>query len=532
MKLRPPPPPAPSPVAGEGVLGPKRPAPHGGSADDARRAKARAHAAARLATGLQPEELCSPASYAVEQDFSPALVRLRGLARRHRAELAQWQAADGVSPTLGAILALLRYLQGLAPFRRYQSGDRRKLCGLGVQVPLRWLAAVVGRDKSTICDAIHEGQARGLLMRTSRLRSVAAVTAHRPAGQRRRAVVTRDGVERRRINVHGVLYLTPQGAAWLDKRGTTVADLGRRNARLRGQRGRLVTGILADCLDTLREVRRAIAARFSAAPQDPTPADEAQPGESNTGVGRAVDNPSGTDRPRGAVWPAATEDRIRSTRPPGAAKAPCPASAPPDGVSRHHGASGAAQTPRATHAGLSGAGTFSPGSGKTRGRGYGPPLRPGDYLDGETERCWRRHVQVEGGPARVTLRKVYGIGGEWLGDYREVLEPGRVWRWAPALTAAEAYPGEWRAARGLAPVRAQLEADFRMYLGPRLRRRFLARETARAGETLGCPVEGCDCLELGGAAAGEASPAVPRTRTEAQRAWGVRLAVAAARRRR
>ncbi|MFP2964343.1 hypothetical protein ACLEPN_43245, partial [Myxococcus sp. 1LA] len=452
-----------------------------------RLAKARAHSEAGHATGLHPEELCSRTTYAVEQDFAPALARLRGLAKRHRAELEQWQAADGVSPTLGALVALLRYLQGLAPRQRYQPGDRRKLCGLGVQVPLRWLAAVLGRDKSTVCDALQEGQARGLLLRYAPLRRVAAVTAQRSPDRRKATVVTRDGIERKRINVHGILYLTPQGAAWCDRRGTTVDDLGRRNARLRGQRGRVVTGILADVLDALRSVRQAIAARFAASATDPTPDDRAQPGESNSGVGRAVDNPAGSHQRKGAVWPAATEDRIRSRNAQDAAKAPGPASAPPDGVSRVPGPSGALQTPSATHAGLSGAGTFSPGCAKTPGRGYGPPLRPGDYLDGETERCWRRHVQVEGGPPRRALRKVYGIGGEWLGDMREELEPGLVWRWAPALTAAEAYPGEWRAARGLAPVRAQLEADFAMYLGPRLRRRFLARETARAGETLGCP---------------------------------------------
>jgi hypothetical protein len=124
---------------------------------------------------------------------------------------------------------------------------------------------------------------------------------------------------------------------------------------------------------------------------------------------------------------------------------------------------------------------------------------------------------------------VLGVGGAWLGDWREVEEPGLVWRWRPALTAPEAYPIEWRAARGLEPVRAQLEADFRLYLGPRLRRRFVERVEAERvqGAAAPCPVPGCPCVELGGVpAAGRPAPTVPRTRAEAHAAWGERLAAA------
>jgi hypothetical protein len=476
---------------------------------------------------LQPDELCTSATYATEGDFAPALSRLRGLARRHNAELQQWHAADGVSPTLGALLGLLRFLQGLAPARRYQPGDRRKLCGLGVQVPLRWLGEVLDRDKSTVCDALKEGRRKGLLLRYAPIRRVSRLT-----GGRLKTVVTRDGVERKKVNVHGVLYLTPKGAEWCDRRGTTVQDLGRRKRRLSGRRGRVLTGLLADVLDTLREVRRLLAARFASAEPRPTPDEEAPHVESNFGVAPPVDN--GPAPPGEAVRPGAADDWTGSSGPHVAARGSGITSALPTHGTATPGAPGGPPAPRETHAGLTGEGAFSTASGKPRGVGYGPPLRQGDYLRAEIERCWTRHVLVEGGPPRRVVRKVRSPGGVWLGDSREELEPGLVWRWAPALTAPEAYPNEWRAARGLAPVRAQLVADFRLYLGPALARRFAEAEARRgAGGAVVCPVEGCPCMEMGGVPArGLPSPAVPRTRAEARAAWDEQLRAARARRER
>ncbi|MCY1003720.1 hypothetical protein OWM54_41910 [Myxococcus sp. MISCRS1] len=459
-------------------------------------------------TGLQPEELCNRATYAVEADFARALPRLRGLARRHAAELRQWQQADGVSPTLGALLALMRYLQGLAPAMRYERGDRRRLCGLGVQVPLRWLADILGRDKSTVCDALHEGCRRGYLLRYAPVRSVALVTRGRALAKRLDAVVTRDGVSRRRVNVHGVLYLTPQGAAWCDRRGTTWDDLGRHKRRLAGRRARVLTGLLADVLDCLRAVRRAIAARLSPKGQaHPTPDEETPPEKLISRVPRSA--PAGSADPGLAVRPLAASDWIRSSRPQAGARGAGRASALPAPGNAPNTARSAPGAAEATHAGLSGKGTFSPGPAEPR-RGYGPPLRHSAYLDTETSRCWTQHILVPGPPRRHYVRAL--VHGRWLGDFAEVQSPTLVWAWSPALTAEDAYPGEWSAARDLSMVRAQLDADMRLYLGPRLRRMLEEWEAAQGrGEDVACPVPGCECVALRGVpAGGRAAPAVPR----------------------
>jgi hypothetical protein len=438
----------------------------------------------------------------VEQDFSRALERLKKFPERHRAELWQWYTTEkGVSPTLGALLALLRFLQGIGR-THHQPGDRRRLYGLGVQVPLRFLAAVLGRDKSTVCDAIREGERRGFLLRHAYTRKVRHITKNRPIEARLEAVVTKDGEERSSVNVHGVLYLTPKGCDWVDARGTTRAELRARNPRQEG-RGHVLTGILWDVLCALREVRRALAARLARPPSHPTPEEEAPHERVSSVVGGATEN--GPAPPGEAVRPEAADVGTGSSGPITPPRGSASAAAPPpvrptlrigwrspvQGGTNNDGLSG--------RGALSGAGAEPRAAGRP---GYGPPLCPSRYLEEETERCWRRHVIVEGGEPRRVVVKVYGVGGKWYGDHKEILEPGRVKVWDPALTAEEAYPGEWSAAGGIPVVRAQLEADFRLYLGPRLRRRFLAHEEAwgdAGADALPCPVPGCGCWQLRGA---------------------------------
>lgn len=446
----------------------------------------------RTLTGLQPEELCTRETYVVEQDFAPALDDLKGFLQRHQAELRQWYEQDGVTPTLGAMMALLRFFQGLSPAGSVKTTERGRRNGLGVQVPLRWWAAALKRNKNTICEAKALGEELGLLECYSPIRPVSKVTEHRPLEARLQQVTTRDGAARSRVHVHGVIYLTPKGAEWLDRRGTTRAELQQRNPRQRGT-GQVLTGIMWDVLRTLRTVRSLVAARFFRAPTEATPDDRAQPPDHLSVVPLPVGNPP---LARGAVRPRAADIPRGSGGPQEAARAAGRASAPPaSGKALQQGPGGLWDRPR-DDAGLSGGGVLSPLPGKPRGVGYGPPLQPGWYLDAETERCWLRHVVVEGGPPRKVLVEVFGPGGVRLGDFREELQPGRVKVWSPALVAAEAYPNEWRAARGLQVVQLQLEADFRLYLGPRLRRRFVAREDLRAAGVLhGCPVEGCRCQE-------------------------------------
>ncbi|HLK99552.1 MAG TPA: hypothetical protein VK539_03165 [Myxococcaceae bacterium] len=428
----------------------------------------------------------------MEQDLAPALDELKGFLQRHQAELRQWYEEDGVTPTLGAMMALLRFFQGLSPAASVKNTERGRRNGLGVQLPLRWWATNLKRNKNTVCEAKALGEELGFLECYSPIRPVSKVTEHRPLEARLEQVTTRDGAARSRVHVHGVVYLTPKGAAWLDRRGTTEAELQERNPRQRG-RGRVLTGIMWDVLRTLRTVRSLVAARFSQAPTEATPDDRAKPPDRNTVVVSPVGNPPLS---WGAVRPAAADIPRESKGPQEGARAADRASAPPAPGNALQKPPGGLGGPPRHDAGLSGGGALSPLPGKPRGVGYGPPLTPGWYLDAETERCWLRHVVIEGGPPREVRVKSRGIGGQWLGDYRTVLETGRVLMWSPALVAEQAYPNEWRAARGLEVVQLQLEADFRMYLGPRLRRRFMAREDLRAaGVPIGCPVEGCRCQE-------------------------------------
>jgi hypothetical protein len=428
----------------------------------------------------------------VEQDFAPALSNLRGFLQRHEAELGQWREAAGVTPTLGALMALLRFFQGLAPGREFQKGDRRRIFGVGLQVPLRFLATVLNRNKNTVCEAKALGVDLGFLACYSPIRRVANVTRHRGPEAQLHQVTTRDGVERSRVHVHGVIYLTPAGAAWLDRRGTTRAELRDRNPRQAG-RGRVLTGILWDVLRTCAQVRRHVAARFSSGQIEATPEERALPLDHKSVVGRPVGNLAnperGAVRPEAEVVGSGTGRALEGARDIGCATAPpAPRSGPTE---RSRGLQGSSSG----DAGLSGGGALSPDPGKPRGVGYGPPLRPGVYLDAETERCWRQHVVVEGGPPRRIWVRSYGVGEQFLG-YTERWAAGRVLVWRPALTAPVAYPGEWQAAKGLLVVRAQLEADFRMYLGPRLTRRLLAREELRrTGVPVRCPVEGCVCQD-------------------------------------
>jgi hypothetical protein len=476
--------------------------------------QAREHAAKRLPTGLVAEELCSKHVHAVEADFAPVLEELRGVAERHRAELRQWYELDGVTPTLGALMALLRFFQGLAP-NIYQPGDRRRLNGLGLQVPQRFLADVFERHRSTICDAFNLGERMGFLLRHSPTRRVDLITKHRPPGERLEHVTTRDGETRTHVNVHGVVYLTPKGAAWLDRRGTTRRELGELKGRLRGTRGRVLVGIQAELLRLLKTVRLAVAKRLTRLPTHPTP-EAVTPHERMLSV-VAVPVENGPAPPVEAVRPEAARVGAGSTTPQAGARGTSSAATPLPvrpvrfgrGAAGWRSATaspmegpaadarpGAPAAGNATHDGLSGGSAPRAPGATPRGEFYGPPRKPGSYLDAETERCWQNHIVIEGGPMREELRPVLGVGGEWTGDFRRVRAPGRLKVWSPALVAAEAYLLEWRALRRDPANRAAFEDCFNWYLGPRLRRRFIAFEKARreAGGAAECPVPGCGCL--------------------------------------
>ncbi|MCY1003904.1 hypothetical protein OWM54_42850 [Myxococcus sp. MISCRS1] len=476
-------------------------------AEAARRARARAHAEQGGLTGLRPEELCSPSSYVVEADFAKVLSRLNGLAERHVAELDQWEAAEGVTPTLGALLALLRPFHGLPATRRYAVGDRRAQCGVGVQTPLRFKAAAIGRDKSTICDALALGDKLGLLRHHAPLRRVADVTANRPADQRCSSVVTRDGIERVRVNTHGVTYLTPAGAAWLDGRGITWDDLGRRKARLRGTRARVLTGILGEVFDLTKKVCRNTAKRLI--PSHPTPDEEPHPQRTfSFVVAGAVDNPRANSP---VERPPAAASTSGSTKPSAAPKVQFSTALPTRGTTPPPPLG---DTKRSTtqHAGLSGKGAFSPPPAKT------PPTpvstRPPTALEKEVERCWKRHAILEGGKPRRFFAP------NSLGDFVEVILPGRVEKWSPALVASEAYLNEWKVARP--ELRREIEANFELFIGPRVRSLYAAWEAARPpGEVAPCPKEGCSCMGRSG---------IPRTKGEALAVFGPKLAEAARRR--
>ncbi|TQF13434.1 hypothetical protein FJV41_23890 [Myxococcus llanfairpwllgwyngyllgogerychwyrndrobwllllantysiliogogogochensis] len=475
----------------------------------ARRARAQAHAEKGVLTGLRADELCSPRSYVVEADFAKVLGRLNGLAERHVAELDQWEASEKVTPTLGALMALLRPFHGLPAARRYSPGDRRALCGVGVQVPLRFKAKAIGRDKSTICDALELGDTLGLIRHYAPLRRVADVTANRPADQRCASIVTKDGVERARVNTHGITYLTPAGAAWLDARGITWDDLGRRKARLRGTRARVLTGILGEVFDLTKKVCRHAAKRLL--PSHPTPVEEPQPQRMfSFVVAGPVDNSranSSVERPLAAVAntgstkpPPVPEVQFRTALPTNRSTL----TPPLDNPSRS----------TAQHAGLSGKGAFSPPPAET------PPApvstRPPTALEKEVERCWKRHNVEEGGKPR----RFWVMNN--LGDPVEVVLSGRVKKWSPALVASEAYPNEWKAARGRPDLRKEIEANFELLIGPRVRSLYAAWEAARPpGEVALCPLEGCDCTGRSG---------IPRTKGEALAVFGKRLEEAARRR--
>lgn len=491
------------------------------------------------ATGLKPEELCQPWSYMVEADAARALAKLEGMADRHAAELAQWHANDGVTPTMGVLLALMRPLHGV-PGPKMPKGDRRRLYGLGFQVPLRWLERYSGRHRATVCRALSLCVERGLLARYSNVRKVSRVTARREVPLA--SVVTRDGVERSSVNVHGVLYLTPKGAAWLDRRGTTSADLGDRNPRLHGRRGQVRVGLLWAVQSAFRRVARWVARRFASSRGDATPEEEAPRVEESLVVVRAVEN--GPSPPGGAVSPAATAHQTGTGGPYAPARGRPSASATPPGLPARTTRRDGFYPAGLTQAGAAGGGAFSRVGGGVQSGSSGPPTHWGPYLDRETDRCWTRHVQVEGGPDRRVRVPVGGIGGLNYGDSREELRPGRVWTWSPALTAAEAYPVEWaRAGKGPAGdvIRRTLTVRFGELLGRRLRLRFAEWEgRRRAGQVTGCPLEGCDCLSAelaraapavparAGSPASFAHPAVPTELEQVQRVTDSVLAWAAA----
>lgn len=275
---------------------------------------------------LRTSEMCEPASYAVEGDLAQLLqdcprcsraepsekdkrgrrVRckrchgrrfgLRDFAKRHRSELNQWRRRHGISQTLGALLSLGLFFHGLPGVRR--KGDPKRILGRGLQLPLRFLSLWLGRDKSTVCDALEEGEARGLLKRYAPTRKVEHVTRGRL-----QAATVKGGEDRDTVNVHGVLYVTPAAVELLTAQGFTRAG---------GVEKR--TGLVGSLLTALAPVLRAVARRCASAETFPTPKgrDEKQEPEYSSSTsqlvkkGRALGTwAPGSDPPDGPSGPAA-----------------------------------------------------------------------------------------------------------------------------------------------------------------------------------------------------------------------------------
>jgi hypothetical protein len=247
----------------------------------------------------RPDEMCRPESYAVERDLSHLLtdckrcsgrgtVRdvatrvpkrckhchgrgrgIRGFARAHSAELKQRERVTGLNPTTIALMALALGFHGLPgagargqPVVNAEERKRRRLNGKGLQLPLRFLRDLLGRDKATICRALGQGIEAGVLERYAPVVSVETATRGRlQVADVRRSKADGGGREQReRINVHGVLYLTGKGARIL-------ADLG----RIRVAGVEKVGGVVGFLLRILAPVIRLMARRSASVDQHATP---------------------------------------------------------------------------------------------------------------------------------------------------------------------------------------------------------------------------------------------------------------------
>ncbi len=190
---------------------------------------------------------------------------LAGFAKRHLPELEQWWRELGISPTLGAVLALGMFFHGLPGARAHR--DHRRRLGRGLQVPTRFLSLLLGVHRSNVSEALREGQRRGLLKRYHPTRAVSAITRGRLD---KASVKARKGgrEDRSTINVHGILYVTAKGVELL--RGAGAGGVG--SARLRAavpvdKSG----GLVGFLLTALGPVLRAVAGRCASQEVGGTP---------------------------------------------------------------------------------------------------------------------------------------------------------------------------------------------------------------------------------------------------------------------
>lgn len=197
-------------------------------------------------------ELCTPRTFVVATDFVPLWPDVNALAERYAAELDQRAAACSghVTPTLIAILSVLEVLP----------------LDIGFQVPKNFLAKLIGRDRSTIYDAINLGTELGLLRAYAPVRKVVNITHGRITHARTKEAGGRWS-SRDTIHTHGVLYRTVKGRAWIHRNESTTRSY------LRGQTGRkqVELGLVRYLRKTLSPLIRLTARRCARNPSHPTP---------------------------------------------------------------------------------------------------------------------------------------------------------------------------------------------------------------------------------------------------------------------
>lgn len=329
---------------------------------------------AQRAGPFLPGELVNPRLHATMDGLG-----LRGFAEAHQAELAQVSAAEALSPTAAALLALLDVLPR----------PHGRPLGIGLQLSAPALAAVLGRSERMVHYALEELAERKLVARFTQIRSVATLTRERPHPLKSFQYVGKGGAVRwtRKAHCTAVLYPTPAGlAVWARHGWSSAAHLGRPH-----DRRTVRVGLLASLWETLSQWIRTLARRCASL------ADHCTPYESKT---RRVPSTAARDGNGDAV--------------------------PPDGG------------PPDAH---DGQGPPAPDSARDGGRRGAPG--GGGSLTAEVERCWSAWAAVERvattpaprGFDRARWALGYGYEGQATGELRRV--------WTPILTAAARWPEAW-----------------------------------------------------------------------------------------